>query len=447
MAEHPFQRKPTPPRPTGRTLVVFQPKADIAIAKSSIARTTGMQTLDARDFTSTTAMGDALRSGNAVVLPRFGVAVVPKADSSQTQALQAVDGVRRVRPEFYMYAINEPVGRELTGRYNKWVREGLTLLTDTVTSAASSARVMMSDFAVATSVPFVDTDQLTWGLAAVGADVSGFTGRGIRVAVLDTGLDSDHPDFKGREIVGRGFANGNATDFQDVQGHGTHTAGTIAGPQASKIGRRYGVAPDVELHVGKVLGDNGSGAEGDILNGINWAIDQKCVVISMSLGRPTFEGEQPDPLYEEVGNAALAEGCLIIAAAGNESARDFGFIAPVGAPANSPSILAVAAVDPSLKVGTFSCGAINANGGEINVAGPGVSVYSSFPRPRLSRVLDGTSMACPHAAGIAALWAESDPSLRGQKLWDALVKSAREIGPARDVGAGLVRAPGTGIGV
>jgi subtilisin family serine protease len=79
----------------------------------------------------------------------------------------------------------------------------------------------------------------------------------------------------------------------------------------------------------------------------------------MSLGRPTSPGEKPDPLYEEVGMAALREGCLIIAAAGNESARDFGFIAPVGAPANSSSIMAVAAVDPNMQVAPFSCGGLN----------------------------------------------------------------------------------------
>jgi subtilisin len=339
-----------------------------------------------------------------------------------------------------MFAIND-----LAGRYDKWVRDGLALLTDTVTSAARSARgLVVPDFGVAASAPFADTDQFTWGLAAIGANTSDFTGRGIRVAVLDTGLDTDHPDFKGREIVPRSFVDGNDLDIHDVQGHGTHTAGTIAGPKVSKIGRRYGVAPDVELHVGKVLNDNGSGREGDILNGMNWAIDQKCVAISMSLGRPTFEGEKSDPLYEEVGTAALDEGCMIIAAAGNESARDFGFIAPVGAPANSSSIFAVAAIDPTLKVAPFSCGGINPGGGEVNVSGPGVSVYSSFPRPQSSRVLQGTSMACPHVAGLAALWAESDPSLRGRRLWDALVESTRRLGAERDFGAGLARVPGAG---
>lgn len=444
MADKQF-RRPAPPRPmpTGRRLVLLRPKADLAKVKNSIANTTGIKTLDVREFgASATAMGEALRSGNAVLLPRFSVAVIPAIEGAQAQALGTADEVKQVRPEFYMFAINE-----LAGRYDKWVRDGLALLTDTVTSSAGSVRAMVSDFGIEATTPGADSDQSTWGLMATGANTSAFTGRGIRIAVLDTGLDTEHPDFKGRAIVTRSFVNGNELDVHDVQGHGTHTAGTIAGPKVSMIGRRYGVAPDVELHIGKVLNDNGSGREGDILNGMNWAIDQKCVAISMSLGRPTAEGEQADPLYEEVGTAALDEGSLIIAAAGNESFRDFNFIAPVGAPANSPSILSVAAIDPKLKVAPFSCGGINPNGGEVNVSGPGVSVYSSFPRPQLSKVLQGTSMACPHVAGLAALLAESDASLRGRKLWDALVKSSRNLGNARDYGAGLFPAPDAAPGV
>jgi subtilisin family serine protease len=353
-------------------------------------------------------------------------------------ALQLEESVAQVRPEFYMFAITD-----LQQRYAAWAREGLRMLAEGVTVVLDSTRARVADVGL-TGAPFADTNEFTWGLAAVGAHRSAFSGRSIRVAVLDTGLDLDHPDFAGRNITPKSFVPNETVD--DRQGHGTHTAGTIAGPKVSNIGRRYGVAPDVELFVGKVLDDSGSGRELDILEGINWAIDNKCVVISMSLGRPVAPGEKSDPMYEEVGSAALREGSLIIAAAGNESARDFGHIAPVGAPANAPSIMAVAAVDPTLKVASFSCGGINPEGGEVNVSGPGVSVYSSFLRPQLSRVLQGTSMACPHVSGIAALWAESDPSLRGDKLWKALERSARELGSIRDFGRGLIVAPDSGLG-
>ena len=426
---------PSRPQPTGRRLVFFRPQMDFAAVKGALQRTVGINTLDSREFNGSTGeMAETLSRGGAVYIERFRVAAIDPTESPiSTTALQAEDSVIQVRPEFYLFAIGD-----LQQRYTAWAREGLKLLAEGATVALDSTRALATDVRLS-EAPFGDTNDFTWGLTAVGADRSAFSGRGIRVAVLDTGLDLNHPDFANRNIQTKSFVPNETVE--DRQGHGTHTAGTIAGARASNIGRRYGVAPDIELFVGKVLNDGGSGRELDILEGMNWAIDNKCCAISMSLGRQVAQGEKPDPMYEEVGLAALRAESLIIAAAGNESARDFGLIAPVGAPANSPSIMAVAAADPNLKVAPFSCGGINPNGGEVNIAGPGVSIYSSFPRPQLSKVLQGTSMACPHVAGIAALVAESDPSLRGEKLWKALERLARDLGSIRDFGRGLAQAP------
>ncbi|MEA1014781.1 S8 family serine peptidase [Sphingosinicella sp. LY1275] len=230
--------------------------------------------------------------------------------------------------------------------------------------------------------------------------------------------------------------------IHDVRGHGTHCAGTAAGAFSGGGNvPRYGVAPNAHLHVGKVLNDSGAGRELDIISGIDWAIQQDCAIVSMSLARPVTPEEDFDPLYEEVAKRALEAGTLVIAAAGNESDRRYGYVAPVSAPANAPSIVAVAAIGADAGIATFSCGATGT--GAIDVAAPGVGVFSSVPRPRLYRSLSGTSMACPHVAGIAALWAETDVSLRGQALWDKIVDSAVPVGGlgAQDVGAGLVQAP------
>lgn len=204
---------------------------------------------------------------------------------------------------------------------------------------------------------------------------------------------------------------------------------------------RYGIAYEAEIFAGKVLSNAGSGADRGILAGINWAIAQKCVVISMSLGAPTQPGKAFSPVYEAVARRALRRGSLIVAAAGNESHRPF-LTSPVGRPANSPSIVAVAAIDPNLTVATFSCGQINGIGGEVNIAAPGVAVRSSWPQPVRYNTISGTSMATPHVAGIAALHAQANPNARGQALWNLVTANVSALSlPASDVGTGLALAP------
>ena len=318
----------------------------------------------------------------------------PKAGSNMMMALNALDETVEVRPEVYLFSLQE----------------------------------------------FRDTAEATWGTGAVHALDSPYTGKDIKIAILDTGIDANHPDFVGRAIVTKSFVEGEGAE--DGQGHGTHCAGTACGKGRTPGIQRYGVAEDATLYVGKVLNNAGYGAERFILDGMRWAVAEGCEIISMSLGSPVQPGQSYNTLYERIASAALENGTLILAAAGNDANRSFGVIAPVGSPANAPSILAVGAVDPLYKPCYFSNGGINPGGGEIDLVAPGAGIFSSVPRPQLYKTLDGTSMACPHVAGVAALWAESDPALRGRALWDALVKNARPLPyTVRDVGAGLVSAP------
>ncbi|GAA1225942.1 S8 family serine peptidase [Pseudonocardia alaniniphila] len=283
---------------------------------------------------------------------------------------------------------------------------------------------------------FTDDTVATWGLHATGVLDAAESGAGITIAVLDTGIDLRHPDFAGRDITTRSFVDGETA--QDVQGHGTHCAGTMAGPREPAQGRRYGIAYGARLLVGKVLNNQGSGTDADILAGMSWAISAGAQVISMSLGA---DQRAISTAYETVGRRALAAGTLIVAAAGNNARRSQGNPGFVGVPANSPSILAVAAVDSTLAVADFSASATDVGGGEIDIAAPGVAVYSSWPLPRRTNTISGTSMATPHVAGIAALWAERSGA-RGRGLWDEVVGAARALdAPVRDVGAGLVQAP------
>jgi subtilisin family serine protease len=285
-----------------------------------------------------------------------------------------------------------------------------------------------------------DESRFTWGLQATGVPDSRFTGAGIKVAVLDTGFDLEHPDFAGRTIVTESHVAG--VPVQDVAGHGTHCIGTACGPRDPQVPPRYGIAYEADIYVGKVLNDQGSGVDGDILAGIEWAITNACEVVSMSLGAPVEPGQAFSAVFERAASRALARGTLIVAAAGNDSRRDQGTIAPVGHPANCPSIMAIAALDSSLDVAFFSNGGTAAQGGEVDLAAPGVDVRSAWPMPTEYNTISGTSMATPHVAGIAALTAEADGAHRGRALWTALEGAAKALSlPSRDVGSGLVQAP------
>ncbi len=251
-----------------------------------------------------------------------------------------------------------------------------------------------------------------------------------------------HPDFAGRMITSESFIPGQ--EVQDLHGHGTHCIGTACGamtPPDPSFPMRYGIAYNAEIFVGKVLSNEGSGADGGILAAIDRAISSGCHIISMSLGASTVPGTPFSPIYESIAKRALSRRTLIIAAAGNESFRP-GFISPVGRPANCPSIMAVAALDNQLQVAYFSNGSINPDGGQIDIAAPGVDVYSTWTtkapsNPSRYLTISGTSMATPHVAGIAALYAEATGK-RGMELWGLLMRDAQRLAlPSVDVGVGL----------
>ena len=289
---------------------------------------------------------------------------------------------------------------------------------------------------------------ISWGLRAIGWPQAGrLTGRGARVAVLDTGIDPGHPSFAGRALVGKTFVDVAWDD--DRHGHGTHCAGTVAGGRTQDGANvAFGVAPMAELYIGRVLDARGSGTTSGIVDAIDWALEKGCQVVSMSLGAPVRIGEAPSLVYERVGERALAQGCILVAAAGNESRRPSAPPQPVGSPANARSILAVGAVDERRQVASFSNGGINAgDGGAIDVVAPGVGVLSAGTTLAEGRPdyvnKSGTSMATPHVAGIAALLLEQDATRTGQALWDTLTAEALPLPGTsfRDVGAGLCQVP------
>src|SRR5262249_44742623 len=146
--------------------------------------------------------------------------------------------------------------------------------------------------------------------------------KGIKVAVLDMGMDVGHPDFSGRNIVSESFVAGFA-DAHDGHGHGTHCIGTACGPRRTATPPGYGVAYEADVFVGKVLNDAGSGVDFDILAGIDWALEQRCQIVSISIAKRVRPDEPYEQLFEDTAKQALDEGLVIFAAAGNDSTRPF----------------------------------------------------------------------------------------------------------------------------
>lgn len=429
MVSVPFNPDTAPSEYTGRFLVLMDTDRQADAVGALVANVHTDNVVHAFEFDGSSPE-DAV-----IVFDQLGVAVVPAGEAiSQAFSMQemSANGILAMEPEQYVYAIAVLAG--ISDGYLHGYRDGVDgLVSKMLESSTASAP------ATAQAPLGADESNATWGLQATQVLASRYTGAGIRVAVLDTGIDQQHPDFAGRQITAASFVTGQ--DSQDRHGHGTHCIGTACGSRQPGRLPRYGVACEAEIFSGKVLDDSGGGTDGQILAGIEWALTNRCDVISMSLGARTFPGASFSPIYEQVARRALAAGSLIVAAAGNDSRRP-GQTAPVSRPANSPSIMAVAALDQDLSPSFFSNAGVNLNGGQIDIAAPGRDVISSYPQPTLYRALSGTSMATPHVAGIAALLAEANPGVRGGALgWLLLGYSQRLSSPATDVGIGLSQAP------
>ncbi|MFD6176488.1 MULTISPECIES: S8 family serine peptidase [unclassified Isoptericola] len=270
-----------------------------------------------------------------------------------------------------------------------------------------------------------------------GADAAhdlGLDGSGVRVAVLDTGYDQQHPDLAGQVVESRSFVPASAGTIQDGSGHGTHTASTVAGTGAASDGRYAGMAPGADLLVGKVLGDDGSGLTSGILAGMQWAVDEGADVVSMSLGDSSATAcVGPDvDLVEE-----LSDEALFVIAAGNEGLRG-----QVSTPGCAPSALTVGAVDRDDATAYFSSRGPSVGGAAAkpDIASQGVEVVaartgggSDLPYVAMS----GTSMATPHVAGGAALVQQAHPDWTPVQVKDALTSSAAATdAPVLEQGAG-----------
>ncbi|WP_199240596.1 S8 family peptidase [Kribbella sp. VKM Ac-2500] len=253
----------------------------------------------------------------------------------------------------------------------------------------------------------------------------GDTGQDVDVAVLDTGIDAAHPDFGGRIAATASFVPGQ--DVTDRHGHGTHVASTIAGTGAASDGKEKGVAPGADLHIGKVLDDDGNGQDSWILAGMEWAArDQHAKVISMSLGSGPTDGT--DPMSQAVNELSAETGALFVIAAGNSGPDPYS----VSAPGAADAALTVGAVDGADRLASFSSRGPRVGDSALkpDLTAPGVGVLAArsqyAPEGEGSYLtMSGTSMATPHVAGAAALLAKTHPDWNGQQLKDALVSTTK----------------------
>ena len=255
------------------------------------------------------------------------------------------------------------------------------------------------------SDPVDPVQTIPWGITRVNAipAASIVDESSVKVAIVDTGMDLDHPDLAARYVWGWDFVNDDNYPDDD-NGHGTHCAGTIAGID-NDIGV-VGVAPDVQLYIFKALNRRGSGSYDDIANSIIYATNgpdgtpgtsDDADVISMSLGGPVTTIE-----LENAVNYALAYGVVVVCATGNEGADTPSY------PAAYPGVVKVGATDISDNIASFS------NRGETIMA-PGVSIYSTY-RSGGYTTMSGTSMATPHVAGVCALAIAANPNYSGVQI-------------------------------
>ncbi|MEX2119303.1 MAG: S8 family peptidase [Pirellulales bacterium] len=279
-------------------------------------------------------------------------------------------------------------------------------------------------------------ETIDWGLSLYGVpDLwKASRGSGIRVAILDTGIDDAHPDLAEVVVEARDFSR-SPLAWRDHVGHGTHVAGVVAARQ-NDIGV-VGICPGLSaggggLLVAKVLADDGAGLENWVAAGIDWAIQQNAHIISMSLGSPS----PGDQMLAAIGRA-LAQGIFVICAAGNNGADD-----SVDYPGRYSETIAVAAVDRHGRVAPFS-----SRGEQVDIAAPGQDVLSTYPGSRYAK-LSGTSMATPFVTGVVALMLSKHRQQGGKtpintvgQLREHLARTADDAGsPGKDpaYGYGLI---------
>ncbi|MGX2994963.1 S8 family peptidase [Streptomyces sp. JNUCC 64] len=300
-------------------------------------------------------------------------------------------------------------------------------------AAAGIARVWLD------GVRRTSLDRSTAQIGAPGAWSTGLTGKGVTVAVLDTGVHATHPDLKDRLVAEKNFST--SPVVADRNGHGTHVASTAVGTGGRPVSGRVfkGVAPGADLLSGKVLDDRGQGTDSGILAGIDWAVEQGADVVNLSLGGGDTPGT--DPLEAQIDRLSEERNVLFVVAAGN------GGTSGVDSPGSARAALTVGAVDRQDRIADFSGVNKVPDAVKPDVTAPGVGIVAAAvpgaagQQPTGYVGNSGTSMATPHVAGLAALLRERHPDWTAARIKAVVTASAEGTAHSPfEQGAGRVRA-------
>lgn len=426
----------------GRDAIVFrtyqEDGGDLTVLPSDAADLVAAGTLDRRLFDVSTLIAQGYDEAGTTALPLI-VSADPSADVARTTpksektAAALADRVAAFNDASApahtlksMHARSLRVADDDLGAFWKALTPGTA---EGAARAAATPRVWL-DGRVSPVL-----DRSTAQINAPAAWKAGYEGQGVKVAVLDTGVDATHPDLAGRIAEAKDFSD--SANTVDHFGHGTHVASIVGGTGAASSGTRRGVAPKAELLIGKVLGDDGYGSESQVIAGMEWAVAEHAKVINMSLGSdsPT---DGTDPMSQALNTLSADADTLFVVAAGNAGENGD---STIGSPGAADAALTVGAVDRDDSLASFSSRGPRLGDRAVkpDVTAPGVGIVAARaagttmggPVDANYTAASGTSMATPHVAGAVALLAQQHPGWTGQQLKDALISTAHTVSGER----------------
>ncbi|MFE9610794.1 S8 family peptidase [Streptomyces sp. NPDC006012] len=422
----------------GREHIVFrtyqEDGGDLTVLPSDAADLIAAGALDRRLFNVTTLIAQGYDEAATSALPLI-VSAAPRSGAARTTAKneKAAAAVADRVAAFTMASAPERTLNSIDARSLRVADDDLGAFWKALIpgTAKGAARVAATPRVWLDGKVSPVLDRSTAQINAPAAWKAGYEGQGVKVAVLDTGVDATHPDLAGRIAESKDFSGSSNT--VDHFGHGTHVASIVGGTGAASSGSRKGVAPKSDLLIGKVLGDDGYGSESQVVAGMEWASAEHAKIVNMSLG-----SEEPsdgtDPISQAVNTLSASGDTLFVAAAGNTGEQGDSTVSSPGA---ADAALTVGAVDRDDSLAPFSSRGPRLGDKAVkpDVTAPGVDIVAARaagttmggPVDAYYTAASGTSMATPHVAGAAALLAQQHPDWTGQQLKDALVSTAHTV--------------------